>query len=368
MEAPIIIRDEDGVELEEVTSGYGSFTETNNALYDQGAHDVGGPGEWHFGGPGADPAPLVTTEGSSVTPPSSVELKGSADPNGLETTYYFEYGPTTSYGSATSTEPAGSGVEPVSVKATITGLRPGGTYHYRLVAHNEDGYGYGADSTFTVPWWYIQPTENPHSSGDELDRFQGVSCWSTTGCDAVGENTNSKDEVIGLVERWNGSSWEVQSTPKSEGASEDNLESVSCRSASECEATGYAEVAEGNHVTLAERWNGTAWSVQSTPATKGDDSNLVSVSCASASECVADGFSLPKIGVKAALAELWNGKEWTTQTTAKLPKDDEEPRFDSVSCPSAKDCIAVGDMNNTAEGVVPLIESWNGSKWKLQSA
>lgn len=321
--------------------------------------------EWHFGGPGKDPVPLVTTEGSAVDPPSHVELKGSVDPNNLETHYYFEYGPTTSYGSVSSTEPAGSGVEPVSVNATITGLKPGTTYHYRLVAYNADGYGYGADSTFATPWWFIQPTQNPHGLAED-DWFRGVSCWSASGCDAVGSNTNSADEVIGLVENWNGTSWEVQSTPKGTGAKEDNLESVSCRSASECEATGYAEVTGGAHDTLAERWNGTSWSVQTTP-TEGNDSDLVSVSCASTSECVAGGSYLPSTGKKAALTELWNGKEWKTEATATLPAEDKNPRFESVSCPASKDCIAVGSVVTTVYGLIPLIESWNGSKWTLQT-
>jgi hypothetical protein len=76
------------------TTGYHA-TQTNGALYSPGDVNAGKT-EWHFGGPGIDPVPLVTTEGSSVNPPSSVEVKGAVDPNNLETHYYFEYGPTTS--------------------------------------------------------------------------------------------------------------------------------------------------------------------------------------------------------------------------------------------------------------------------------
>ena len=141
MTAPIVLVSE---YLEEVTSLKG--TVTNAGLYSIGdENNLEGNTEWHFGGPGADPVPAVTTEGSSVNPPSSVELKGTTDPNNLESHYYFEYGPTTSYGSKSPTESAGSGVEPVSVSATITGLKPGTTYHYRLVAYNKDGYGYGVE-------------------------------------------------------------------------------------------------------------------------------------------------------------------------------------------------------------------------------
>ena len=154
--------------------------------------------------------------------------------------------------------------------------------------------------------------------------------------------------------------------PKSAGAEEDNLDAVSCLSASECEATGYAELTGDKHVTLAEQWNGTAWSIQSTPTNEGNDSDLVGVSCVSAKECIASGFSEPG-GAAAALTEEWNGKEWKVKTTAKLPKEDKESWFEGVSCPSAKHCIAVGKVNVGTEGIQPLIESYNGSKWTLQS-
>jgi virginiamycin B lyase len=148
MDAPIVLISE---YLEEPTSGQEHLHATNESLYSLGAKDVGGPGEWHFGGPGADPAPLVTTGGYSLVPTRSAELSGSVDPNNLDTHYYFEYGETISYGATSSTQLAGSGVEPVPATATIGGLDAGTTYHYRLVAYNADGYSYGSDHTFTTP-------------------------------------------------------------------------------------------------------------------------------------------------------------------------------------------------------------------------
>ncbi len=313
------------------------------------------------------PAPSATTGAASAIEENTAKLEGSVNPHGPDAEYQFEYGTTTSYGTDAPVPAgnAGIGTATVTESTTLSGLTPNTVYHYRLVAKTWAGESKGEDKTFRTKAWKIQTTQNPHGS-DEFDGFRGVSCWSATGCDAVGNNTNTENEIIGLVERWNGSSWEVQSTPKSTGAKEDNLESVACRSASECEATGYAEVAEGKHVTLAERWNGTAWSVQSTP-TSGNDSNLVSVSCASASECVASGFDLSSAGKKAALVELWNGKEWKTLTTATLPKEDEQAWLESVSCPSSKHCIAVGAVVTTLNGIVPLAESYNGTTWTVQT-
>ena len=104
----------------------------------------------------------------------------------------------------------------------------------------------------------------------------------------------------------------------------------------------------------------------STP-TEGNDSDLVSVACASPSECVASGLHLSGSPVKhLPLVESWNGKEWKVLTTATLPKEDEQSWLESVSCPSAKDCTAVGSVHAELY-ILPLVETYNGSTWTVQS-
>jgi hypothetical protein len=89
-----------------------------------------------------------------VGPRTSVtaELRGTVDPNGTATTYWFEYGPDANYGTVVPVPaaPAGSGNEALPVYQQVSGLVPGATYHYRLVA---DGFGapvYGADEALTT--------------------------------------------------------------------------------------------------------------------------------------------------------------------------------------------------------------------------
>jgi hypothetical protein len=92
--------------------------------------------------------PAVTTGPASAVSDQSATLSGSVDANGAPTSYHFEYGPTTAYGSATPPADAGSGLAVAA--ATLGGLSPATTYHYRLVATNAGGTTKGADQTFTT--------------------------------------------------------------------------------------------------------------------------------------------------------------------------------------------------------------------------
>ena len=100
------------------------------------------------GGVSATPPTAVTGSASRVGK-TSATLNGSIDPNGQPTSYQFEYGTSTAYGSSTPTASAGSGTGPVDVSATVTGLTRATTYHFRLVAIDAQGGRYpGTDATF----------------------------------------------------------------------------------------------------------------------------------------------------------------------------------------------------------------------------
>ncbi len=76
--------------------------------------------------------PHVSTAGVEHVHGSSAQLDGVVDPNGLETSYFFRYGPTVAYGQQTKPVPVGHGTTAVKVGQTVTGLLAG--YHYRIVA------------------------------------------------------------------------------------------------------------------------------------------------------------------------------------------------------------------------------------------
>ena len=94
--------------------------------------------------------PVATTLSASSVGSTSATLNGKVDPNGRATTYYFEYGATTSYGSKSSSSSAGSGANPMNVSRAVGGLKAGATYHFRLVATSDAGSSTGADLAFTT--------------------------------------------------------------------------------------------------------------------------------------------------------------------------------------------------------------------------
>jgi len=94
--------------------------------------------------------PDATTGDAKDITSSGATLQGSVTPNGHATTYHFEYGTTTAYGTSTANQNAGSGVSASSVSTAITGLAPATTYHFRIVALSTEGTTNGADNTFTT--------------------------------------------------------------------------------------------------------------------------------------------------------------------------------------------------------------------------
>jgi hypothetical protein len=95
--------------------------------------------------------PTVITGTSTNLSPDAATVTGALNPNGLVTTWYFQYGRTKSYGSRTTAQDAGSGTKRVGVSSTLTGLANKTTYHYRLVATNSQGTTFGGDRTFRTP-------------------------------------------------------------------------------------------------------------------------------------------------------------------------------------------------------------------------
>lgn len=91
----------------------------------------------------ATAAPAATTRPATNVGTTTATLRGLVDPNGVETTYWFEYSSDSLLGSlllrTTARVSAGADNNPGSVEADVSGLNAGTTYYFRLVAQNNQG-------------------------------------------------------------------------------------------------------------------------------------------------------------------------------------------------------------------------------------
>ncbi len=118
-------------------------------------------------------APSLATASASAVSAGAATLNGRVDPQGLATSYRFQYGETTAYGTSVPVPDglAGSGAAEQQLSETIAGLHGESTYHYRLVATNEIGTSYGGDETFvTAPPSVsaVTPASGPLAGGDAV--------------------------------------------------------------------------------------------------------------------------------------------------------------------------------------------------------
>jgi hypothetical protein len=111
-----------------------------------------------FGSTASAAVPVLGAVTANEVGSESALLEGAVNPNGLPTTYGFEYTTLAAFSedgflgaSASSAFPAGSGVVAKEVSVAVAGLVPDTTYFYRLSATNSSGTVSGKDSTFNTP-------------------------------------------------------------------------------------------------------------------------------------------------------------------------------------------------------------------------
>jgi len=95
-------------------------------------------------------APFVTTLGPEEGQ-ASTTLRGAVNPNGDPTTAWFQWGTNILYGQKSEPVEMGDGLTNMPIETSLTGLTPGFSYHYRLVATNAQGWAYGRDTVFQLP-------------------------------------------------------------------------------------------------------------------------------------------------------------------------------------------------------------------------
>lgn len=233
------------------------------------------------------------------------------------------------------------------IEQNIAGLA-NGTETMHMSSWQMSGMGGTVAEWMTFRTWTIasSPKLNSNAALDSVAVVSPTDVW------AVGGN---------VIEHLVGTRWHIVANPGPGG-----LISVTAISSNDVWAVGY--YGAGNALqTLTEQWNGSKWSVVSSPGFSGDDL-LFSVTGVSPTDVWAVGKSCFPSGDCQTLTEHYGTDDkWTiiTSPNAALTGYNE---LLSVTALASNNVWAVGDDNTGSNPSQTLIMNWNGSQWNIQQS
>lgn len=274
--------------------------------------------------------------------------------------------------------------------------------------------GSPASVAAATPSWTIVPSPNPIGGGILSD----VTCVGVSDCWAVGYDNSGHT----LIERNPGSGWVIVTSPNPADSLSSSLSAVTCVTTSDCWTVGSYNISSSGGCcvskTLIEQYNGSSWTMVSSPSPGTDINELRGVACVNANKCWAFGdYYTFTAGIEQAFIEQFSGGSWavvgngvskaflgratcltslidcwvvgtsfgppactsTTECTLIehntgngwiiVPSPNVPTAADNglggVTCVSAGNCWAVGAYVNSVGGVATLTEHYDGSGWTI---
>lgn len=196
--------------------------------------------------------------------------------------------------------------------------------------------------------------------------LRGDAAISATNVWAVGDSTDASGNVTTLIEQWNGVSWSVVTSPNPTGGTNNQLMAASATSANDVWAAGsYFDSTTNTNEPLIEHWDGTSWSIVTSPNSGTPDNFLTGIAAISTSDAWAVGSSeIVNSSNSQPLLEHWNGTQWKL-VTAPTPSQTVSNYFNGVAALSATSIWVVGGSVTSSNTTVTLAESLNGKTWKV---
>jgi hypothetical protein len=229
-----------------------------------------------------------------------------------------------------------------------------------LGSTGEPVYAAARDGLSCNPWSLV-PSPKAGTSSNELE---GVAVVSASDVWAVGSyfnlNLNSSQT---LIEHWNGSNWQVVSSPNA-GTGNNDLSGVAVDLSGGVWAVGnYFNATRNHQQTLIEREHGGSWQVVSSPNIGRSDNDLKGVAVELSGNAWAVGsYFDPKFASFRTLIERWDGGRWNIMPSPNIGKSDNW--LGGVTVDLSGNAWAVGEYFNPAQGnFQTLIEHWDGRNW-----
>jgi hypothetical protein len=186
--------------------------------------------------------------------------------------------------------------------------------------------------------------------------LNGVAALSTNNVWAVGAYGNGNGSFT-LMQHWTGTQWQVVASPNVKGSLADSLSGIVAIAANNIWAVGSYNNASNNSQTLIEHWNGSKWNIVSSPNVLSVGNSLAAISAVSATDVWAVGSVSGANGFQ-TLMEHWNGSKWSIGSSSSTG------RLAGVAAIASNNVWAIGSVSGT-NGIQTLIEHWNGSVWSV---
>jgi hypothetical protein len=208
--------------------------------------------------------------------------------------------------------------------------------------------------------WTVVRTPN---TGPNFNSFYGGAAsqgWAW----AVGEHLNSQYQDRALVEVWNGKKWSIADVPQP-GDVRDMLFAASALSRSDVWVVGDQENGNGRFETLAERWNGSTWTVVPTPDPGSSGNHLYAVYAVSPDDVWAAGQQLGAQAPDNGLVEHWDGHSWSVVPMPAAASA--SVLLDGITATSSDTVWVAGEADSPTAGGRPLVESHQDGTWQTAS-
>lgn len=208
--------------------------------------------------------------------------------------------------------------------------------------------GPGANGLVCGPSW------STVASSEHLKKPRAIATIASNDIWVVGSTRKNEDLIRTGAEHWDGSSWSLSPTPDV-GTGENMLNGVDASASKDVWAVGYS-----GHDTLIEHWDGTQWGVVTSPnADTSGDNTLTSVDALSSTNAWAVGSSRTATS-RTSLIQRWNGTSWTIVSSPNPGTLGNS--LLGVAATAPNDIWAVG-WKNSGDGLQSLLLHYDGTGW-----
>lgn len=210
--------------------------------------------------------------------------------------------------------------------------------------------------------WYVVPSA---PTGDDSDSLSGIASAASHDVWAVGRRaiaTNAGWVLPALIEHWDGSRWHVLPGLPSPGVADTySLNSIAAISAHDVWAVG-ASFIDGRSDSLSAHWNGQRWQIVPGVSVAGTTSRLVAVAGKASNDVWAVGHTFGP-DAQRTLVEHWDGRRWRIVPSPNASARNND--LTGLTVVSTRDVWAVGASQRATATMQPLIEHWDGQRWKM---